>query len=75
MAREYFLLSDFSKAKQIFDSVASLYRREGWLLSLWEVLGYLRECSKGMSSAKDFIEYSLEMAALPETSGAFFCLV
>ncbi|KAL8546718.1 hypothetical protein ACS0TY_006444 [Phlomoides rotata] len=71
MAREYFLLSDFSKAKQIFDSVASLYRREGWLLSLWEVLGYLRECSKGMSSAKDFIEYSLEMAALPETTGAF----
>lgn len=74
MAREYFLLSDFSKAKQIFDSVASLYRREGWLLSLWEVLGYLRECSKGMSSAKDFIEYSLEMAALPETSGAFEAL-
>lgn len=71
MAREYLLLSDFSKAKQIFDRVASLYRREGWLLSLWEVLGYLRECSKGMSSAKDFIEYSLEMAALPETTGAF----
>lgn len=71
MAREYFSLSEFSNAKQIFDSVASLYRREGWLLSLWEVLGYLRECSKGMSSAKDFVEYSLEMAALPETTGAF----
>lgn len=70
MAREYFALSDFSNAKQIFDNVANLYRREGWLLSLWEVLGYLRECSKGMSSAKDFIEYSLEMAALPETAGA-----
>lgn len=71
MAREYFSLNDFSNAKQNFDSVANLYRREGWLLSLWEVLGYLRECSKGMSSAKDFIEYSLEMAALPETTGAF----
>ncbi|XP_057773198.1 uncharacterized protein LOC130992543 [Salvia miltiorrhiza] len=70
MAREYFSLSDFSNAKQIFDSVANLYRREGWLLSLWEVLGYLRECSKGMSSAKDFIEYSLELASLPETTGA-----
>lgn len=71
MAREYFSLNDFSNAKQNFDSVANLYRREGWLLSLWEVLGYLRECSKGMSSAKDFIENSLEMAALPETASAF----
>ncbi|XP_042020189.1 trafficking protein particle complex subunit 11-like [Salvia splendens] len=70
MAREYFSLNDFSNAKQIFDSVANLYRREGWLLSLWEVLGYLRECSKGTSSAKDFIEYSLEMASLPETTGS-----
>ncbi|KAL6575532.1 hypothetical protein OROHE_000909 [Orobanche hederae] len=41
MAREYFSLSDFSNAKQTFDSVANLYRREGWILSLWEVLGYL----------------------------------
>ncbi|KAL0417402.1 UNVERIFIED_CONTAM: hypothetical protein Sradi_1153700 [Sesamum radiatum] len=71
MAREYFAVSDFGNAKQTFDSVASLYRREGWLLSLWEVLGYLRECSRGISSAKDFIEYSLEMAALPVTSDAF----
>ncbi|XP_042010212.1 trafficking protein particle complex subunit 11-like [Salvia splendens] len=70
MAREYFCLNDFSNAKQMFDSVANLYRREGWLLSLWEVLGYLRECSKGMSSAKDFIEYSLEMASLPEATGS-----
>ena len=70
MAREYFCLNDFSNAKQMFDSVANLYRREGWLLSLWEVLGYLRECSKGMSSAKDFIEYSLEMASLPETTSS-----
>ncbi|KAK4440413.1 Trafficking protein particle complex subunit [Sesamum alatum] len=71
MAREYFAVSEFCNAKQIFDNVASLYRREGWLLSLWEVLGYLRECSRGISSAKDFIEYSLEMAALPVTSDAF----
>ncbi|PIN18622.1 hypothetical protein CDL12_08701 [Handroanthus impetiginosus] len=67
MAREYFSVSEFSNAKQIFDNVANLYRREGWLLSLWEVLGYLRECSRGLSSAKDFMEYSLEMAALPVT--------
>ncbi|KAL6519640.1 hypothetical protein OROHE_017330 [Orobanche hederae] len=70
MAREYFSVSEFNNAKQIFDSVASLYRREGWLMSLWEVLGYLRECSRGIGSVKDFIEYSLEMAALPETTNA-----
>lgn len=70
MAREYFSLNEFSSAKQIFDNVASLYRREGWLLPLWEILGYLRECSRGISSVKDFIEYSLEMAALPETTDA-----
>ncbi|KAL6506589.1 hypothetical protein OROGR_024770 [Orobanche gracilis] len=70
MAREYFSVSEFSNAKQIFDSFASLYRREGWILSLWEVLGYLRECSRGIGSMKDFIEYSLEMAALPETTNA-----
>ncbi|XP_051113340.1 uncharacterized protein LOC127239296 isoform X2 [Andrographis paniculata] len=69
MAGEYFAVNEFSNAKQIFDNVASLYRREGWVLSLWEVLGYLRECSRAISSAKDFIEYSLEMAALPITIG------
>ncbi|GFQ07264.1 trafficking protein particle complex subunit 11 [Phtheirospermum japonicum] len=70
MAREHFTVNEFSNAKQIFDNIACLYRREGWLLSLWEVLGYLRECSRGIGSVKDFIEYSLEMAALPETTNA-----
>ncbi|CAA0841573.1 Unknown protein [Striga hermonthica] len=70
MAREYFSVSDFGNAKKLFDHVASLYRREGWLLSLWEVLGYLRECSRGIGSVKDFTEYSLEMAALPDVTNA-----
>ncbi|CAK9135377.1 unnamed protein product [Ilex paraguariensis] len=65
MAREYFAVSEFSDAKQMFDSVASLYRQEGWATLLWEVLGYLQECSRKLGSAKDFVEYSLEMAALP----------
>ncbi|KAA8532099.1 hypothetical protein F0562_006759 [Nyssa sinensis] len=65
MAREYFAESEFGNAKQLFDSVASLYRQEGWVTLLWEVLGYLRECSRRLGSVKDFIEYSLEMAALP----------
>ena len=69
MAREYFVVGDFSNAKQLFDGVASLYRQEGWVTLLWEVLGYLRECSKRLDSVKDFVEYSLEMAALPLPSG------
>lgn len=68
MAREYFSAGDFSNAKQLFDSVSSLYRQEGWADMLWEVLEYLRECTRS-SSLKDFIEYSLEMAALPTSSG------
>ncbi|KAL3615865.1 hypothetical protein CASFOL_040159 [Castilleja foliolosa] len=70
MAREHFAVNEFSNAKQILDNIACLYRREGWLLSLWDVLGYLRECSRGIGSVKDFIEYSLEMAALPDTTNA-----
>lgn len=70
MAMEYFALGEFGNAKQLFDSVASLYRQEGWVTLLWEVLGYLRECSRKHGSVKDFIEYSLEMAALPVSSGA-----
>lgn len=68
MAREYFAEDDISNAKQIFDSIASLYRKEGWVTLLWDVLGYLRECSRKNGSIKDFVEYSLEMAALPISS-------
>ncbi|KAF5204600.1 Trafficking protein particle complex subunit [Thalictrum thalictroides] len=72
MAIEYFTIGDFSNAKQLFDGVASLYRKEGWVALLWEVLGYLRECSKRLSSVKDFAEYSLQMAALPIASSSGF---
>nr|KYP45781.1 UPF0636 protein C4orf41 [Cajanus cajan] len=68
MAREYFAEGDISNAKQIFDSIASLYRKEGWVTLLWDVLGYLRECSRKNGTIKDFVEYSLEMAALPISS-------
>ncbi|KAK2977149.1 hypothetical protein RJ640_027762, partial [Escallonia rubra] len=68
MAREYFGLSELANAKQFFDKVASVYRQEGWVALLWEVLGYLRECSRRLGSVQDFIEYSLEMAALPISS-------
>lgn len=65
IAREYFYLGDFSNAKQLFDGVANLYRQEGWATLLWEVLGYLRECSRKQGRVKEFVEFSLEMAALP----------
>lgn len=68
MAREYYVVGDFSNAKQLFDGIANLYRQEGWANLLWEVLGYLRECSRKQGQIKDFIEYSLEMAALPVLS-------
>ncbi|XP_057952195.1 uncharacterized protein LOC131146552 [Malania oleifera] len=72
MAREYFAVSDFSNAKQLFDCLTSLYRQEGWVTMLWDVLGYLRECSRRQGLVKDFVEYSLEMAAIPASSAAGF---
>lgn len=68
MAIEYYSAGDFSNAKQLFDSIASLYRQEGWVTLLWEVLGYLSECSRKQGMVKEFVEYSLEMAALPVLS-------
>lgn len=65
MAREYFTVDEYSHAKEVFENVASLYRQEGWVTLLWNVLGYLRDCSRKSAVVKDFIEYSLEMAALP----------
>ncbi|XP_047314909.1 trafficking protein particle complex subunit 11 isoform X2 [Impatiens glandulifera] len=70
MAREYAATGEFQSAKELLDSVASLYRKEGWVILLWDVLGYLRECSMKLGSAKDFVEYSLEMAALPVSSSS-----
>ncbi|XP_010547392.1 PREDICTED: uncharacterized protein LOC104819155 isoform X2 [Tarenaya hassleriana] len=68
VAREYFGLADYINAKEFFDITASLYRQEGWVTLLWDVLGYLRECSRNLGALKDFVEVSLEMAALPVTS-------
>lgn len=68
MAVEYFAVGDVNNAKKLFDGVAIEYRQEGWVTLLWEVLGYLRECSRKQGFMRDFIEYSLEMAALPVSS-------
>ncbi|ESQ31070.1 hypothetical protein EUTSA_v10003539mg [Eutrema salsugineum] len=68
VGREYFGLSDPRNAKFFFDITANLYRQEGWVTLLWEVLGYLRECSRKLGAYKEFVELSLEMVALPVTS-------
>ncbi|GAB2279382.1 hypothetical protein Dimus_014026 [Dionaea muscipula] len=68
MGKEYFYVGETEKARQIFESVLHVYRDEGWVSLLWEVLGYLRECSRRNGSLKEFVEYSLEMAALPVLS-------
>ncbi|XP_074264314.1 uncharacterized protein LOC141586832 [Silene latifolia] len=69
MAKEYFALGDTKNAKQYFEQAVSLYRHEGWATLLWEILGYLRECSRRDGSLKGFVEYSLELASLPVSSG------
>ncbi|XP_021728257.1 trafficking protein particle complex subunit 11-like [Chenopodium quinoa] len=69
IAKEYFSLGEIKNAKQYFDSAVKLYRHESWTTLLWEILGYLRECASQDGSLKEFLEYSLEMAALPITSG------
>ncbi|XP_010029555.2 trafficking protein particle complex subunit 11 [Eucalyptus grandis] len=68
IAKEYFSAGDFTTAMQFFDNFAQLYRQEGWVILLWEALGYSRECSKKMGAVKNFVESSLEMASLPVSS-------
>nr|GMC65948.1 trafficking protein particle complex subunit 11 isoform X1 [Ipomoea batatas] len=70
IAREYFTMGQFDNAKELLDSVTRLYRLEGWVTLLWDALCYLRECSRRCGTVKDFVEYSLEMAALPVSSNA-----
>ncbi|KAK4791665.1 hypothetical protein SAY86_032078 [Trapa natans] len=65
IAKEYFFLNNYVNTKQVCDDIITLYRQEGWVALIWEVLGYLRECSRKLGAVKSFIEYSLEMAALP----------
>ncbi|XP_022926701.1 trafficking protein particle complex subunit 11 isoform X1 [Cucurbita moschata] len=65
IAKEHYAMDNLEEAKRHFDNVASLYRREGWITLLWEVLSYLRDLSRKHGIVKDYLEYSLEMAALP----------
>ncbi|KAI5057496.1 hypothetical protein GOP47_0027511 [Adiantum capillus-veneris] len=68
MGREYFSARDYINAKTLFDTVAGMYRQESWVSLLWATLGFLRECARQLGHLQEYIEYSLEMAALPTTS-------
>lgn len=65
MAREYFAARDYTNAKRIFNSVAAVYREEGWIPLLGSALTYLRECARRLGLVKEFIQYGLELIALP----------
>eukprot|EP00897_Mesotaenium_endlicherianum_P002419 jgi/Mesen1/2204/ME000152S01290 len=66
MGREYFHAREYDNARRLFHSVASCYR-QGVLLHP-SSLSYLRECARQLANLTEYIEYSLELAALP--SGA-----
>lgn len=65
MGRVYFNARDYANAKQLFDTVAGMYRQEAWVALLWATLGFLRECARHLWLLREYIEYSLEMASLP----------
>jgi hypothetical protein len=65
MGREYFHARDYTNAKQLFETVAGMYRQESWVALLWTTLGFLRECARHLGLLQEYIEYSLEMASLP----------
>eukprot|EP00899_Mesostigma_viride_P009627 jgi/Mesvir1/18666/Mv17165-RA.1 len=64
MAREYAHAREFASAKRLLDSVAAIYRREGWTLLLAAALSALRECAQRLGAADHYLEYSLELASL-----------
>ncbi|EFJ15464.1 hypothetical protein SELMODRAFT_422794 [Selaginella moellendorffii] len=68
MGREYFHAGEHENAKRLFDTVAEMYRKEAWVELLAASLEYLRETAKHLGLSKEFLEYSLELAALPEES-------
>ncbi|XP_078438655.1 trafficking protein particle complex subunit-like protein [Wolffia australiana] len=69
MAREQITVSDFAGANKLLDPLLTLYRRERWLPLLWEALDISRQCSLQLGHAKDYVQSSLEMAALPVYDG------
>eukprot|EP00884_Botryococcus_braunii_P005388 jgi/Botrbrau1/14850/Bobra.0326s0004.1 len=66
MAREQLVADDPASARRLLDSVAGIYRREGWEVPLAAVLMELRECAQRLNLVKDHATYSLELASLPQ---------
>lgn len=64
LASAHLHAGDFSSARQLFRSVAVVYRREGWDDVLWTTLMALKDCARHLSMRKEYLEICLELAAL-----------
>eukprot|EP00850_Spirogloea_muscicola_P017600 SM000153S01589 [mRNA] locus=s153:65187:74651:- [translate_table: standard] len=71
MARLYWQARDFASCRRLLDSVASVYRREAWVALLAANLHNLRACCRHLGLIKDYVEYTLELAALPLPDSQF----
>ena len=70
LARGYLLAGDFASSKRLFDSVAPVYRREGWDDLLGGVLMGMKDCARHAKSNSEYLEICLEIAALGGTSAS-----
>jgi hypothetical protein len=59
MAGEYMRLLDYSNARRLLVSMASVYRREGWEQLLCAALQSLRECARRLGTPIIFMVYAL----------------
>eukprot|EP00850_Spirogloea_muscicola_P000555 SM000002S05635 [mRNA] locus=s2:1359107:1364338:+ [translate_table: standard] len=71
MARLYWQARDFASCRRLLDSVASVYRREAWAALLAASLHNLRACCRHLGLITDYVEYTLELAALPLPNNQF----
>ena len=70
LARGYLLAGDFVSSKRLFDSVAPVYRREGWDDLLGGVLMGMKDCARHSKMKSEYLEICLELAALGGTSAS-----
>ena len=60
LARGYLLAGDFASSKRLFDSVAPVYRREGWDDLLGGVLMGMKDCARHAKSNSEYLEICLD---------------
>lgn len=70
MADEYLCNGDSASALRLLQSVAAVYRHEGWSILLADALSSLRECARRLSLPAEHTEWSAELGSLPSDGGA-----